>query len=87
MQSLAHDLSREKHCINTISPGYVRTPATIGNENRQGDMDSVLSRHLLGMGEPENVSGMALFLLSDLAKWITGEDFVVDGGYLRGAWR
>lgn len=86
-QSLAHDLSREKHCINTISPGYVRTPATIGNENRQGDMDGVLSRHLLGMGEPEYVSGMVLFLLSDRAKWITGEDFVVDGGYLRGAWR
>ena len=36
----------------------------------------------LGMGTPNDVSGMVMFLLSSRAKWITGQDFVVDGGYL-----
>ena len=46
--------------------------------------DSVLHRHLFGLGTPEKVIGMVLFLLSQEADWITGEDFVVDGGYLLG---
>ena len=87
IRSLAHDLSREEHCINTVSPGYVRTPMTVGYEDAQGAPEGVLSRHLMGIGEPDYVSGMVLFLLSNRAKWITGEDFIVDGGYLRGAWR
>jgi len=39
---------------------------------------------LLGAGNVEDVSGIVLFLLSDRAKWITGADFVVDGGQLLG---
>ena len=40
------------------------------------------ARHLLGVGEPEDISGVVLFLLSDRSQWITGTDVVVDGGYL-----
>ena len=34
------------------------------------------------MGEPEDLVGMCLFLLSDQAKWITGQIFNVDGGQI-----
>lgn len=85
--SLAHDLERDKHRINTISPGFVKTGMTLrALEDEEGNSD-MLKRHFFGIGEPTDVTGMVLFLLSDRAHWITGEDFVVDGGYLRGAWR
>jgi NAD(P)-dependent dehydrogenase (short-subunit alcohol dehydrogenase family) len=34
------------------------------------------------MGQPEDLVGMLLFLLSDQAKWITGQIFNVDGGQI-----
>ena len=46
------------------------------------NLESVSNNSLLGYGKPEDVSGTVLFLLSDRAKWITGTDIVVDGGYL-----
>jgi NAD(P)-dependent dehydrogenase (short-subunit alcohol dehydrogenase family) len=32
------------------------------------------------LGEPEDIAGLAVFLASDAASWITGETYVVDGG-------
>ena len=87
VRSITHDLSRGKHRVNTISPGYVNTRMTQSSVEEMGEPGGVKERHLLGIGEPSDVSGMVLFLLSDRARWITGEDFVVDGGQLRGAWR
>jgi len=77
VKSFAKELSFKQHRVNTISPGRVKTPMTAENINEE-----VIQRHLLGEGEPENISGIVLFLLSDRAKWITGTDIVVDGGYL-----
>ena len=55
-------------------------------EKELGVPEKVIGRHLFGIGEPKDVAGMVLFLLSDRAEWITGQDFIVDGGYIRGAW-
>lgn len=67
--------------INTISPGWVNTSMTDGLEETH-NLDEVNKNSLLGIGNPEDVSGMVLFLLSDRSRWITGTDIVVDGGYL-----
>ena len=32
------------------------------------------------LGEPEDIAGLAMFLASDAASWITGETYVIDGG-------
>jgi len=78
MKSIAKEIAGKGHRINTISPGFIRTDMTkdVLQEDR------VAAGHLLGIGQPADVAGMVLFLLSSRAAWITGADFVVDGGYL-----
>lgn len=84
VRSIAKEIYTRKNRINTISPGWVHTEMTKHEEEQSITPPKFLDRHLLGLGEPNDVSGMVLFLLSDRARWITGEDFVVDGGYLLG---
>lgn len=82
IRSIAYDLAKEEHRINTISPGFVRTNMAEKSIDEIGNPVDAINRHLLGIGETNDVSGMVLFLLSNRAKWITGEDFIVDGGYM-----
>ena len=44
--------------------------------------DIVKGIPLSRMGEADDLTGMCLFLLSDQAKWITGQIFNVDGGQI-----
>ena len=80
--------------VNAICPGTVPTPLVIGTyEERAGigmaaerTVEEALAvtatRYPLGdLGEPVDIANMALFLASDESKWITGQSFVVDGGY------
>lgn len=81
MKTFAKETANRKIRINTISPGWVNTNMTAGLEESH-NLSEVNSNSLLGIGNPEDVSGMVLFLLSDRAKWITGTDVIIDGGYL-----
>lgn len=86
VRSIAKEIYMRGNRINTISPGWVNTELT-----RREDENSLVNKkffdwHLLGIGEPEDVTGMVLFLLSDRARWITGTNAVVDSGYLLGGY-
>ncbi|GAA3212948.1 SDR family oxidoreductase [Actinocorallia longicatena] len=80
-QQLAHELGSLNIRVNAIAPGPIDTEA-----NRTvvpGNMAQKIVRDKLAikrMGEPEDLVGMLLFLLSDEARWITGQIFNVDGG-------
>jgi NAD(P)-dependent dehydrogenase (short-subunit alcohol dehydrogenase family) len=70
--------------INCIAPSLVRTKlaeALTGNEQM---VAAIAQMHALGrIGVPADVAGLAAFLLSDDAAWITGQVFGVDGGRSR----
>lgn len=70
--------------VNTVSPGFTRTPALDkGIETRTLD-DATMSVHTaLGrLIRPEEVAEAVVFLASDLASAITGANLPVDAGYL-----
>jgi 3-oxoacyl-[acyl-carrier protein] reductase len=87
IRSIAVEIATKMDRINVISPGWVKSQMTsdIANLTNDAGLDSnnkIMNKHLLGIGKPENVSGVVLFLLSDRANWITGTNVVVDGGYI-----
>ena len=82
-RSMAVELAPKKVRVNCISPGVVETPMSSQAVYSQNDeaKQQVTSLHLLGLGKPEDVAHACVYLLSDAAKWVTGINLKVDGGY------
>lgn len=83
MRALALEMAPRRIRINTISPGIVETPMSREMFSRLPEpaINAIRAMHPLGLGHPDDVAALAVFLLSDRARWITGSDFVCDGGY------
>jgi len=66
---------------NSISPGLVATPATEGLMQDPVFLEKMLEGHMIKRpGTPEDIAYCALYLASDEASWVTGANFVIDGG-------
>jgi NAD(P)-dependent dehydrogenase (short-subunit alcohol dehydrogenase family) len=65
---------------NCIFPGAIKTPL-VGELTPEQERATAASIPLGRWGQPEDVAKMALFLASDDSSWITGQFFVVDGGF------
>ncbi|OUD09090.1 short-chain dehydrogenase [Marivivens niveibacter] len=67
--------------INSIGPGFIKTPLLDQNLD-QDTMDYLANQHAMKrLGDPDEVAKLTLFLLSDDASFITGSYHLVDGGY------
>lgn len=73
--------------VNAISPGTVNTPMVQANidrldeQQRQRFSEMIASIYpLQRTGEPEDIGHAAVYLASDLARWVTGSIFHIDGG-------
>jgi len=76
VKSLAVELAPRVR-VNAVLPGGIRTRTTQFLYNSESEVNP---RYVLGEGKCENISNMIDFLLSSKAEWITGQEFVVDGG-------
>ncbi len=81
-QQLSRELGWQNIRINAIAPGPIDTEANRTTTPQQIVADIVSRIPLSRMGQPEDLVGMCLFLLSDQARWITGQIFTVDGGQI-----
>ncbi len=82
-RSLASELGPRGIRVNAIRPGMVETEGTHSAGIAESDMrKQVEAQTPLGrIGQPQDIAGTAVFLASDEAAWITGETFVISGGY------
>ncbi len=83
VKSLAIELAPEKIRVNAVLPGVINTPMSDRLFEKMGpeQIDDIKAAHPLGLGEPSDVANAVAYLLSPAARWITGTNLVVDGGY------
>ena len=72
--------------VNAVAPGSIEFPG--GSWERRRTDDPALYNRILKsipfgrLGEPEEVADVVLFLASPLARWVTGQTIIVDGGQM-----
>ncbi len=84
--SQAAALAKDGIRVNAVAPGSIEFPGGTW-EKRRAEDPALYNRILAGipfgrLGEPEEVADVALFLASPLARWVTGQTIVVDGGQM-----
>jgi 3(or 17)beta-hydroxysteroid dehydrogenase len=72
--------------VNSVHPGYIMTPLITSTMDASGNGEAMLkyleSLHPVGhLGEPDDIAYGVLYLASDEAKFVTGSQLVIDGGY------
>jgi NAD(P)-dependent dehydrogenase (short-subunit alcohol dehydrogenase family) len=78
--ALARELGPLGIRINGIAPGPTDTPALHGNATDAQLAAILATMPIARLGQPEDLTGALLFLLSDEARWVTGHVLNVDGG-------
>jgi len=83
VRALALELAPRKVRVNSLSPGFVRTEMTTGGATALSEEQwaQIQAQHPLGAGAPEDVARTAVFMLSPANTWLTGADWILDGGY------
>jgi NAD(P)-dependent dehydrogenase (short-subunit alcohol dehydrogenase family) len=86
-KALAFELGPDGVRVNAIAPGTVATPQVDYNFQRLENAAKNRFRTMIPsiyplqtIGDPKDIANMAVFLASDLARWVTGGVFPVDGG-------
>ena len=82
-KALAIELSPQGVRVNAIGPGLIATPINERARQNPDYMAQFGDRIPMGrIGTPDDIAGPAVFLASDLARYITGITMPVDGGFL-----
>lgn len=77
----AKEFAQQMIRVNCICPGMVDTPLIHKGTITEDQLHDDMTRYpLKRYGKAEEIAYMAIYLLSDASSWVTGQDFVIDGG-------
>jgi glucose 1-dehydrogenase len=84
MKSIAQEVAHLHIRVNSIAPGAIRTPMNVEKLTSEEEYDRQLLRLIPSkrIGEPEDVSRLAVWLASDDSDYVQGTTMYVDGGML-----
>jgi 3-oxoacyl-[acyl-carrier protein] reductase len=79
---LAHELGPRQITVNAVLPGAVNTDAI---REQPGDIDTFIAGEiaqtpLRRIGQPDDIADVVAFLVSDGARWVTGQSIGAGGG-------
>jgi NAD(P)-dependent dehydrogenase (short-subunit alcohol dehydrogenase family) len=79
--------AKDKIRVNSVHPGYIWTPLVQGIAERSSQSVDEFRQHLDSLhpvghvGEPDDIAHGVVYLASDEARFVTGSELVIDGGY------
>ena len=83
-RTIAVELAKDKITVNNIGPGAVYTPIDADIQaNPQLEKALMAEIPLSRWGKPEEIAGLATYLASDEAGYVTGSTYFIDGGMMR----
>ena len=87
-KSVSQQLAADNIRINCVSPGAIPTPLTMSEvfPDGSGDEEGLtkvceMVQPLQKVGDPNDIAAAMLFLAGKSGQWVTGQNFVLDGGY------
>ena len=78
-KQLAFDFGSQGIKVNTLSPGFIKTPMTEGIEDER--LERIPAQRA---GKPEEIASLAVFLASDDSNYMQGANVLMDGGWVLG---
>lgn len=84
-QNAALEYAQQNVRVNSVHPGFIDTPLVASADIPKGGevWDMIAAKHAMNRwGTAEEVAETVLWLLTDKASFVTGSQYVVDGGYL-----
>jgi glucose 1-dehydrogenase len=86
MRTIAVELAKDQITVNNIGPGAVYTPIDSDIEAMPKIEKALMGEIPLGRwAKPDEIAGLAVFLASEEAAYVTGATYFIDGGMLRQA--
>lgn len=80
---MSNELAAHGINVNGLAPGYIRTENTMALQNDSARSDAILARIPQGRwGEPDDLTGAAVFLASSASNYVNGHILTVDGGWM-----
>ena len=77
----SNDLAKHNILVNSLSPGFIMTDLTKQNLSKN-EIESLKNQiPMKRFGSVNDVSSIAIFLLSDLNQYLTGQNIIIDGGF------
>ena len=82
VKGMALELASKSIRVNSVNPGMIDTDIVKNGEVTKEQLVEDAKRYPLGRyGKPEEVAHAVVYLLSDASSWVTGSNFLIDGGY------